>query len=158
MRAMAAREAEKPKLQGRDEVDDAYLGAERPGGERGRGAAGETPVIAAVETTPERRPKRLRMSVVKGFREKEVERPVKRDIAPGSDVVSDGLSCWPTVEKARCPHRPVVTGSSEKAASWTPFRRVNTHLGNIKARAARRRAGGGSAAPARATRPSMPRR
>ena len=32
---MGAREAEKPKLAGRVEVDDAYLGGERPGGKRG---------------------------------------------------------------------------------------------------------------------------
>ena len=51
MAAMAAREAEKPKLEGRVEVDDAYLGGERSGGKRGRGAAGKTPFVAAVETT-----------------------------------------------------------------------------------------------------------
>ena len=65
MRAMGAREAHKPKLEGRVEVDDAYLGGERPGGKRGRGAAGKQPFVAAVETTPERRPKRLRLSVVR---------------------------------------------------------------------------------------------
>src|SRR6059058_2680544 len=37
VRAMAAREAAKPKLAGRVEMDDAHLG-----GERGRGAAGKT--------------------------------------------------------------------------------------------------------------------
>ena len=102
MRAMAAREAAKPKLSGRVEVDDAYLGDVRAGGKRGRGASGKTPIVAAVETTPERRPKRLRLSVVKGFRKKEVEKLAKRDFAPGTDVVSDGLSCWPAVEKAGC--------------------------------------------------------
>ena len=71
MRAMAAREAGKPKLSGRVEIDDAYLGGERQGGKRGRGAAGKTPVVAAVETTAERRPKRLRLTVVKGFRKRE---------------------------------------------------------------------------------------
>ena len=120
MRAMAAREAAKPKLAGRVEVDDAYLGGERPGGKRGRGAAGKTPIVAAVETTPERKPKRLRLTVVKGFRKKEVERIAKRDFAPGTDVVSDGLSCWPAVEKAGCSHRPMVTGSGKRAAGWTP--------------------------------------
>ncbi len=102
MRAMGAREAEKPKLEGRVEVDDAYLGGERPGGKRGRGAAGKQPFVAAVETTPERRPKRLRLSVVKGFRKKEIERLAKCHLAPGSEIVSDGLSCWPAVEKAGC--------------------------------------------------------
>src|ERR671929_1407489 len=94
MRAMAGREAEKPKLAGRLEVDDAYLGGERQGGKRGRGAAGKTPVVAAVETTAERKPRRLRLSVVQGFRKREVEKIAKRDFAPGSNVVSDGLPCW----------------------------------------------------------------
>src|SRR3954467_15975762 len=116
MRAMAEREAGKPKLEGRGEIDDAYLGGERQGGKRGRGAAGKTPIVAAVETTPERRPRRLRLSVVKGFRKKEVERIAKRDLAAGTTVVSDGLSCWPAVEKAGCSHRPMVTGSGKRAA------------------------------------------
>jgi transposase-like protein len=132
MRAMASREAAKPKLSGRVEVDDAYLGGERTGGKRGRGAAGKTPIVVAVETTPERKPRRLRLSVVKGFRKKEVERLAKRDLEPGTDVVSDGLSCWPAVEKAGCTHRPMVTGSGKRAANWAPFRWVNTTLGNIK--------------------------
>ena len=49
MAAMQAREAEKPKLQGRVEIDDAYLGGQRLGGKRGRGAAGKTPFVAAVD-------------------------------------------------------------------------------------------------------------
>ena len=53
MAAMEAREAEKPRLAGRVEMDDAYLGGQRPGGKRGRGAAGKTPFVAAVETTAE---------------------------------------------------------------------------------------------------------
>ena len=72
MATMAAREAEKPKLAGRVEMDDAYLGGQRAGGKRGRGAAGKTPFVAAVETTAERKPRRLRLTVVKGFRKKEI--------------------------------------------------------------------------------------
>src|SRR5215213_5808603 len=132
MRAMGAREAAKPKLQGRVEVDDAYLGGERSGGKRGRGAAGKTPVVAAVETTAERKPKRLRLTVVRGLRKGEVEKIAKRDFAPGSTVVGDGLSCWPAVEEAGCEHFPIVTGPGKRAASWTPFRWVDTTLGNLK--------------------------
>jgi hypothetical protein len=137
MRAMAEREDAKPKLKGRVELDDAYLGGERPGGKRGRGAAGKTPVDdpqrgSSVETTPERKPRRLKLTVVKGFRKREVERPAQRDLAPGSNVASDGLSCWPAVEKAGCDHFPMVAGSGKRAAGWAPFRWVNTTLGNIK--------------------------
>jgi len=70
--------------------------------------------------------------MVKGFRKKEVEKLAKRDLAPGSNVVSDGLSCWPAVVKAGCRHFPMVTGSGRQAARWVPFRWVNTTLGNIK--------------------------
>src|SRR3954464_5444891 len=132
MRAMAEREAAEPKLAGRVEIDDAYLGGERSGGKRGRGAAGKTPIVAAVETTPERRPRRLRLTVVEGFRKREVEKLAKAAIEPGSDVVSDGLSCWPAVEKAGCTHSPIVTGSGKRAPSLAPFRWVNTTLGNVK--------------------------
>src|SRR3954462_11004713 len=132
MRAMAAREAGKAKLSGRVEWYDAYLGGERQGGKRGRGAAGKTPFVAAVETTAERKPRRLRLTLVKGFRKREVEKLAKAAIEPGATVVSDGLSCWPAVGKAGCSHRPMVTGSGKRAATWSPFRWVNTTLGNVK--------------------------
>jgi hypothetical protein len=61
MTAMQTREEAKPKLKGRIEMDDAYLGGARSGGKRGRGAAGKTPFIAAVETTIERRPRRIKL-------------------------------------------------------------------------------------------------
>src|SRR5687768_15412200 len=131
MQVMQAREAKRP-LRGRVGMDDAYLGGERAGGKRGRGAAGKTPIVVAVETTPERKPRRLKLTVVKGFRNKEIEKLAKRDLAPGSNVVSDGLSCWPAVAKAGCCHFPMVTGSGKQAAKWAPFRWVNTVLGNIK--------------------------
>ena len=37
------------RLTGRAEIDDAYLGGERHGGKRGRGAPRKTPFIAAVD-------------------------------------------------------------------------------------------------------------
>jgi len=40
------------RLSGRVELDDAYLGGERIGSKRGRGAPGKTSFVAAVETTP----------------------------------------------------------------------------------------------------------
>src|SRR5580698_7088208 len=44
---MLERDARK-RLTGRIEIDDAYLGGERSGGRRGRGAPGKTPFVAAV--------------------------------------------------------------------------------------------------------------
>ena len=70
--------------------------------------------------------------MVKGFRKKEIERLAKRDLAGGSNVVTDGLSCWTAVSEAGCDHFPMVSGSGPKAARWAPFTWVNTALGNIK--------------------------
>jgi transposase-like protein len=132
MQVMQEREARKP-LQGRVELDDADLGGARSGGKRGRGAAGKTPMVAAVETTAERRPRKLKLLPVKGFRKREVEKLAREHLLIGSNVVSDGLSCWPAVAKAGCRHFPMRTGSGKQAAKWVPFKWVNTMLGNIKA-------------------------
>jgi ISXO2 transposase-like protein len=57
---MLERDATKP-LTGRVEIDDTYIGGERSGGKRGRGAPGKTPVVVAVETTSDGKPVRLKL-------------------------------------------------------------------------------------------------
>ena len=131
MQVMLQREARKP-LEGRIELDDAYLGGERRG-KRGRGAKGKTPLVVAVETTAERRPKKLKLLTVTGFRKREVAKLAREHLLPGSNVLSDGLTCWTAVVGAGCKHFPMVTGSGRQAAGWAPFKWVNTTLGNIKA-------------------------
>ena len=56
------------RLCGRIEIDDAYIGGERTGGKRGRGAPGKTPFVEAVETTPQGKPVRLELRRVAGWR------------------------------------------------------------------------------------------
>ena len=53
MQVMMERQSEK-KLAGRIEIDDAYIGGERPG-KRGRGSRNKIPFLAAVETTQDGR-------------------------------------------------------------------------------------------------------
>ena len=90
-------------------------------------------VVAVVQTTAERKPRRLRLTVVKGFRKKEIATLAKRNpSAARSNVVTDGLSCWTAVSQAGCDHFPMVTGSGPQAAKWVPFTWVNTALSNIK--------------------------
>ena len=45
-------------------IGHAYLGGVRSGGKRGRGAAGKTPFVAAVSTSPEGRPRKLKLAPV----------------------------------------------------------------------------------------------
>ena len=66
MQVMMERDRAHP-LGGFIQLDDAYLGGERSGGKRGRGAPGKTPFVAAVETNAEGHPLRVKLTVVEGF-------------------------------------------------------------------------------------------
>src|SRR5687767_14274014 len=54
-------------------------------------------------------------------------------LASGSRLVTDGLCCWTAATEAGLEHTPIVTGSGKRAAQWSPFKWVNTTLGNVKA-------------------------
>jgi transposase-like protein len=129
---MMERDAETP-LTGRVELDDAYLGGQPRGGKRGRGAPGKTPFIAAVETTAEGKPVRLKLRRVAGFSSRAVEGFARRSLDPTCRVLSDGLRCFAAVSKAGCRHTAIRTGSGPAAARTPAFKWVNTVLGNIKA-------------------------
>ena len=127
---MMERDADQ-QLTGRVEMDDAYLGGERSGG-RGRGALGKTPFVAAVETTAEGKPVRIKLRRVDGFSSKAVAVFAKRCLSASCTVVSDGLQCFAAVTKAGCSHQPIKTGGGAASARKPAFKWVNTALGNIK--------------------------
>ena len=106
MHVMAERDGAK-RLDGRVEMDDAYLGGHRP--------------------------RKMKLLPVKGFRKKEVERLVGEHLTSASRLVTDGLSCWTAAAEAGLPHTAMVTGRGRRAAQWSPFKWVNTTLGNVKA-------------------------
>ena len=129
---MMERDASK-QLTGRVEIDDAYLGGERTGGKRGRGAAGKTPFVAAVETTPDGKPVSIKLRRVDGFSNQALSVFAKRCLGSTCTVVSDGLKCFARVTDAGCTHQPTVTGGGAASARKPAFKWVNTALGNIKA-------------------------
>jgi len=131
MQVMLERDEDKP-LSGFIEVDDAYLGGERSGGKRGRGAAGKTPFIAAVETTEEGNPTRIKLSVIKGFRSAEIRAWAQQNLTPGSTVISDGLACFNAVTETGCQHDRIVSGGGRASVEEPEFYWVNTVLGNLK--------------------------
>ena len=88
--------------------------------------------MAAVSTSPEGRPRKLKLTPVKGFRKREIARGAKHWLAPGTAVVTDGLGCWSALDEAACSHRAIRTGSGRQAARMASFKWVNTTLGNIK--------------------------
>jgi ribosomal protein L37AE/L43A len=128
---MLERDRGKP-LDGRVEMDDAYLGGERNGGKRGRGSPGKMPLVVAVETTEDGKPVRLKLRRVRRFTKKNIKRITGRIVKRGAKVVTDGLRCFNGVADAGCTHEAIVTGSGRKAARHSAFKAVNTVLGNIK--------------------------
>ena len=130
MQTMAERDAGK-RLDGRIEMDDAYLGGELAG-TPGRGSPNKTPFIAVVQTTEDKKPQRIHLRMVPGFRKRAIARYAKESLTPDCVVWSDGLACFTAVKEAGCQHVPMVTGGGRKSAQSPAFKWVNTVLGNLK--------------------------
>jgi transposase-like protein len=131
LEVMAERE-ESRQLEGRVEVDDAYLGGAHPGGKRGRGSQNKVPFIAAVQTSPEGRPLYAVFSKVKTFAREEVKAWALVHLAAASTVISDGLDCFKAVEAAGATHMPSIVGTARKSSAMPCFKWINTVLSNLK--------------------------
>ncbi len=114
------------------QLDDAYMGGERHGGKRGRGAPGKTPFVAAVQTNDDGHPIAMRLTKVKGFRKEEIAAWAQRHLQAATIVVSDGLSCFAGVKTAGCEHEAIVTGGGPASVTIEAFTWVNTMIGNVK--------------------------
>jgi transposase-like protein len=130
MTAMATRDAQH-RLSGAVQVDDAYLGGERAGGKAGRGSENKIPFVAAVSLNDEGYPRYVKLTPVTGFTSDAISKWAKSKLAPGADVLSDGLACFAAVTDAGCTHTVEVVGK-RKPRDLPQFKWVNTVLGNLK--------------------------
>lgn len=130
MQVMAERE-ERYVLEGKVQVDDAYLGGERSGGKVGRGSENKVPFVAAISLSEDGRPLRARLTPVPGFTLKAIAAWAKDHLAPETAVFSDGLACFGAVTEAGCSHHPTVM-AGRKPKEVPEFQWVNTLLGNLK--------------------------
>lgn len=129
LQVMAEREAERV-LDGRVEVDDAYLGGERAG-KRGRGSENKVPFVVAVQTSEDGRPLWARMDRV-ALTHEGLARWASTALTASAQVVSDGLNCFNAVAGTAASHTAIVVGSGRQAVTHPEFRRVNTVLSNLK--------------------------
>ena len=129
MATMARSDCARP-LTGNVQIDDAYLGGERPG-VGGRGSPNKVPIVAAVQTNDAGHPLRVKISAVRGFTREAIADWARTNLTPGCDVLSDGLSCFAGVIDADCAHSYLVVGS-RKPREMPRFTWVNTILGNLK--------------------------
>jgi hypothetical protein len=128
---MKEREESKP-LGGLIQIDDAYMGGKRRDGQRGRGASGKAPFIAAVATNEKGHPIAMKFSAIEGFTKHEVSAWARKHIIPGSAVTTDGLPCFIGFREEGCYHVPIVTGGGPASVDIPDFKWVNTMIGNVK--------------------------
>jgi transposase-like protein len=129
MVTMSERDGQTP-LEGSVQLDDAYLGGERPG-VGGRGSPNKVPIVAAVSTSDDGRPLFAKINQLSGFTTQAVTDWARSNLSPGCDVRSDGLNCFAGVIDAGCAHSFVVVGD-RKPREMPQFTWVNTVLGNLK--------------------------
>ncbi len=127
MEAMRERN-EAYRLSGDIEIDDAYLGGEKPG-RTGRGAGNKAPFVIAVATR-DGKPIFTHLRPVECFTKAALKAYSERSIAPGSLVMSDGLSCFDGICEAGHMHIALPTGGGRPKGER--FKWVNTGLGNVK--------------------------
>lgn len=131
MSAMADAEVVR-QLTGLVQLDDAYLGGERPGGPGEPQWANKIPFVAAVSTDERGHPRYLRLDVVSSFRRSVLREWAAQALAPGASVLSDGLTAFTGVAWAQFPHEAIRCGGGRQAAQHPRLHWVNTILGNLK--------------------------
>ena len=129
MATMSERDSQTP-LEGMVQLDDAYLGGERPG-VGGRGSPNKVPIVAAVSTSDDGFPLFAKINQLSGFTRQAITDWARKNLVPGCDVRSDGLNCFAGVIDAGCAHSYVVVGD-RKPRELPQFKWVNTVLGNLK--------------------------
>ena len=129
LQVMVEREAHRV-LKGRVEIDDAYLGGERPG-KPGRGSENKIPFVVAVQTTDDGQPVVARMNRI-AFTKDAIQAWAHTALAASAHVISDGLHCFKAVAGEVACHTAIVVGSGRQAVTRPEFRRVNTVLSNLK--------------------------
>ncbi|MGB3225386.1 MAG: IS1595 family transposase [Desulforhopalus sp.] len=118
-------------LRGLVQVDDVYWGSKKTGCKRGRGAAGKTPFVAALQRNEHGHPIFIRFSRVNGFTSEEMREWARAHLQPKSIVVSDKLSCFQSFKKGGHIHFSVKT-SGKNPKGMSVFKWLNTIIGNVK--------------------------
>jgi hypothetical protein len=118
-------------LDGRVEVDDAYLGGGLAGGKSGRGSENKVPFIAAVQTTPDGQPQ-FACFARQPFTTEEVAAFAAKSLATSATVVTDGLWCFLGVKIIGAEHQRIVSGGGAASTKLPQFKAINSLLGNLK--------------------------
>ncbi|MBP1152816.1 hypothetical protein JOD69_004685 [Methylocaldum sp. RMAD-M] len=126
---MAEREADRQRA-GRVEINDAYLGGERPG-KRGLGSENKLAFVMAGQTADDGRPLFLRVDPLP-FTQKATKDWAQRALAPSTYALTDRLSGLRSLSQVVACHHRLILGSGRQSAQHPEFHWVNTMLSNLK--------------------------
>jgi hypothetical protein len=118
-------------LRGKIQMDDAYLGGERPGDKVGRGSDNKIHIVAPISLNEVGHPIHAKITLVAGISSEAVGAWARENLAPSCTVLSDGLACFRSVTTAGCSREAIVTGGKHPN-ELTQFRWINTLLGNLR--------------------------
>jgi len=93
------------KLFGTVEVDETYIGSEEKEGKRGRGTENKTLIAVAVEVIDNKKPGRVRLSVISDASGSSLKEFVVQNIEPASTVVTDGWSSYSFLSSSGFTHK-----------------------------------------------------
>lgn len=92
----------------------------------------KTPLVAAGQTTDDKRPMAIHLRRVRGIRKKVSARDAQSSLEPTCTIWSDGLACFQAVTEWGC-RQLALQSSGGRAGAWHPTSKwVNTLLGSVK--------------------------
>ena len=115
--AMARREGD--MISGVVEMDESLVGGVSKG-KRGRGAAGKTPVAVMASVSPGGGLGRVHMQAMGGVSGLSLEGAAQDCVAPGANIITDGLHAYRDLPSLGYGHRYQVLESPEDAAACCP--------------------------------------
>lgn len=112
------------------QLDDAYLGGERPG-VGGRGSPNKVPLVAAVSTNDKGHPMRTKLGAIMTLSREAVATWARANLLPGCDVPGEGLACFAgVIDAGRAPS--YIGVDTRKPRELPQFTCMNTVLSNLK--------------------------
>lgn len=127
--AMAGRDA-RYQLTGLLEMDDAYFGAKKVAGKRGRGADKKSSVVVSVQVNAQNKPGYAGMQVVPTVNHKQIGRVLDSKVSTTATIKTDGLPAYSIVEKEHREHQRIVLGDPKRAGIELPW--VHILIANCK--------------------------
>lgn len=115
-KAMSDRD-QRYKLSGLVEIDDSYFGGKNKEGKRGRGAAGKTPVVVAVEDRGDHA-RFADMQVVPDMSKESLQKHIQEKVQPEAVIKTDGWKSYSGLKKEGYNHETISMSTDEKALPW----------------------------------------